>query len=221
MSDNIEITTMPFDTTIDSASDYLLFVDVSEDALNRIIPDDLFNELIGNFTNLQTIYIPASAMIAATTQGAGSSQLETVGNGQNYIVLDFDGSTAEYVHFNIAMPASWDLGPLSFQVIWATTNTGTQGVAWRLQALAVGDGDTIDAAWGTAVTVVDNGQSSAAKLYISGDSAALTVGGTPIQDDLVYFRLSRNPADAGDTMTEDARLIGIRIFYTANTLTDA
>lgn len=221
MPTNIEITTTPFDTTVDPTNDYLLFVDVSEDAINRITPENLFNEFTSTFTSVQTAYVPASAMIAATTQGAASAQLEAGGNGQNYIVLDFDGSAVEYAHFNIAMPASWNEGTVTFQALWTTTSAGTNGVAWRLQARAVSDGDTIDGTWGTAVTVVDNGQSSSTKLYISAESAAVTVGNTPIQDDLIYFRVSRNPADAGDTMTEDARLIGIRVFYTTNTLTDA
>jgi hypothetical protein len=176
----------------------------------------LLSDLVGK----QTIYIPASGMTAATTNGAASAQLESTTNKINYAVLDFDGATAEYAHFNIAMPKGWDEGTVTFQVFWATTNTGTAGVAWGLQGVAISDADTIDTAFGTAVYVTDAGQSSAAKLYVTAESSSVTIGGTPAEGDLCYFRLSRDPSNGSDTMTEDARFIGIKLFYTTNALTD-
>jgi hypothetical protein len=47
----------------------------------------------------QTIYIPASAMLSATTNGPSTAQLESATNKLNYSVLDFDGTTQEYAHF--------------------------------------------------------------------------------------------------------------------------
>src|SRR5574338_322676 len=61
----------------------------------------------------QTIYIPASAMIAATTNGPASAQLETTTNKQNYSVLDFDATTSESAHFQIAFPKSWNEGTIT------------------------------------------------------------------------------------------------------------
>lgn len=169
----------------------------------------------------QTIYIPASAIVPALTNGPGSSQLESATNKLNYTVLDFDGTTQEYGHFQIAFPKSWDEGTVSFRAFWSTTNAGTAGIAIGLQAVAASDGDTIDTAFGTAVYVTDAAQSSAAKQYVTAESAAITIAGTPTEGDIVYFRVTRDPSNGSDTMSEDMRLIGIQVFYSTNAVNDA
>lgn len=163
-------------------------------------------------TTKQTIYVPAAAMVAATTNGAESADLETTTNAVNYKVLDFDATTDEYAHFNVAMPKSWDEGTITFQPLWSTTATDADGVAWGLQAVACGDSDAADAAFGTAVVVTDDNQSAAGDVLITAESSAVTVGGTPGESDLVFFRIFRDVSDANDDMTEDARLVGVRIF---------
>jgi hypothetical protein len=169
----------------------------------------------------QTMYVPASAMIPAITNGPAPAQLESATNNLNYSVLDFDGTTQEYAQFQVAFPKSWDEGIVTFKAFWATTNTGTAGIAIGLQGIAASDGDTIDTAFGTAVYVTDAAQSSAAKQYITDESGAVTVGGTPAEGDIVYFRVTRDPANGSDTMSEDMRLIGIQVFYTTNAGNDA
>ena len=169
----------------------------------------------------QTIYVPASAMVSATTNGPSSAQLESATNKLNYSTLDFDGTTQEFAHFQVAFPKSWDESTVTFKAFWSTTNTGTAGVAIGLQGIAASDADTIDTAFGTAVYVTDAGQSSAAKQYITAESGAVTVGGTPAEGDLTYFRVTRDPSNGSDTMTEDMRLIGIQLFYTTNATNDA
>lgn len=168
----------------------------------------------------QTIFIPASGMLPATTSGPASAQVESATNKVNYAVLDFDGAAAEYAHFNVAMPKSWDEGTVTFKAFWESSNTGTAGVAWGLEARALSDGDTVDSAFGTGVFVVDNAQSSAAKRYVSAESAAVTIAGTPAEADICHFRVSRDPANGSDTMSEDARLVGIQLFFTTNALND-
>jgi hypothetical protein len=160
-------------------------------------------------------------MIPATTNGPASAQLESTTNKLNYAVLDFDGTTQEYAHFQVAFPKSWGEGTVTFKAFWTTTNASTNGVAWGLQGIAASDGDTVDTAFGTAIYVVDNGQSSAAKQYVSAESSAVTIGGTPAESDIVYFRFTRDPANGSDDMTQDARLVGIQLFYTTNSYTDA
>jgi hypothetical protein len=175
----------------------------------------------GSSVGKHTIWVPASAMMPATTSGSAAlAQLETASNDINYAVLDFDATADEHAHFNVAFPKSWNLGTLTYQVKWSSTATDTDGVAWGLQAMAVSDNEAIDASWGTAIVVTDDAQSAAGELYVTAESAALTVGGTPAANDLVFFRIFRDVSDANDDMTEDARLIGVRIFYTTNAGTD-
>lgn len=167
-----------------------------------------------------TIYIPAGAMITSTTSGAASASLESTTNDVNYKVFDFDASADEHVHFNIVMPKSWNEGTVTFKVVWSSTATDTDGVAWGLQAVAISDNEAIDATWGTAVVVTDDAQSAAGEIYVTAESAAVTIGGSPAEGDIIFFRLFRDVSDANDDMTEDARLIGIHLYWTSNAATD-
>ena len=170
---------------------------------------------------LHTIVVPAGAMIPATTSGAASASLESSSNDVNYKVFDFDATADEHVHFNIAMPKSWNESTITFRVFWSTTATDTDGVAWGLQAVALSDNEAIDASWGAPVVVTDDAQSGAGEMLVTSISTAVTVGGTPAEGDLVFFRLFRDVSDANDDMTEDARLIAVQIFFTINAATDA
>jgi hypothetical protein len=125
------------------------------------------------------------------------------------------------VHFQVAMPKGWDEGTVTYQVWWSSTATDTDGVAWGLQAVALSDNEAIDASWGTAVVVTDDAQSAAGEVYVTSASAAVTIAGTPAEGDVVFFRLFRDVSDANDDMTEDARLIGIKLFYTVTAANDA
>lgn len=167
-----------------------------------------------------TIWVPASAMLSATTSGAAVGQIETTTNKINVAVLDFDDAADEYAHFHVAFPKSWDKGTVSFQAFWTTTATGTTGVAWALEGIAVSDNEAADAAWGTAVVVTDDAQGATTEILVTAESAAVTIGGTPANSDVCFFRVTRDVSDANDDMTEDARLIGIKLFYTIDTETD-
>jgi hypothetical protein len=168
-----------------------------------------------------TIWVPASAMISATTSGPASASVEAATNDQNYKVLDFDASADEFAHFQVRMPKSWNEGTITYQPVWTSTATDTDGVAWSLEGLATGDSDAIDASWGTAILVTDAAQSVAGDVYIGSESAALTIAGSPAAGELAWFRVSRDVSDAADTHAEDARLIGYALFLTLDAPNDA
>ena len=56
---------------------------------------------------------------------------------------------------------------------------------------------------------------------ISGESSALTVAGSPAAGELTYFQLFRNANDGSDTFTADARVLGVKIFFTTDAANDA
>lgn len=58
-------------------------------------------------------------------------------------------------------------------------------------------------------------------MLVSAESGAVTIAGTPADDDLMFFRLFRDVSDSNDTATEDARLLGIKIFITLDAGTDS
>ena len=175
-----------------------------------------------NVAGKQTIYVPAAAITPTKSNGcADRTQVETTAGRPDMDVLDFDDGSDEHAQFSVAFPKSWNLGTVTFQAFWTSTATDTDGVAWGLQGVAVSNDGTIDVAYGTAVVVTDDNISAAEDLLVTSESSAITIAGTPADDDLCYFRVFRDVSDANDDMTEDARLIGIKLFYTTDAKNDA
>jgi hypothetical protein len=168
----------------------------------------------------QTIYIPAGAMKADPTAGPSIGTVE-LANGPNITTLDFATGADEFAQFAIRMPKGWNEGTVTFVPSWSHAATITNfGVAWFLQAVAISNDDTLDAAFGTAVGSVDTGGTTN-DLYIGPASSAITIAGTPAAEDLVQFQIYRDIDDAGDTLGVDARLHGITVYYTTTSLSDA
>lgn len=172
-------------------------------------------------TGKQTIWVPALAMHGTSTSSAGAALVEYTTNDENVFHWDFDDAADEYVQFQVAFPKSWDESTVTFQVWWTSTGAVTTGVAWGLQGYAFSDSDALDVAWGTPVVVTDDALGTANDVYVTAESSAVTIGGTPAEGDVVLFRLFRDVSDANDDMTQDARLIGIKIFASTNAGNDA
>jgi hypothetical protein len=167
---------------------------------------------------LVTVPVLAGGMQPATTNGAALGVIETTTNKVLYKTLDFDQTTQEFAGFGVPFPKSYNNGTVTFQPIW-TFASGTGGVVWALQGLACSDGDATDTAYGTEQTSTDTAQ-TAGMAHVGPTSSAITIAGTPATSDFVFFRVKRVPADGGDTLTGDARLIGIRLFFTQNAADD-
>ena len=169
-----------------------------------------------------TVWVPATAMTPTVSNGCASiATVETTSGRPDMQVLDFDDGSDEHAQFSVAFPKSWNVGTITFQVYWTTTATDTDGVSWGLQGVAVSDNDTIDVAYGTAVVVDDAGLSAAEDLCVTAESGAVTIAGSPADNDLVFFRIFRDVSDSNDTATEDARLIGVKVFFTTDLANDA
>ena len=169
----------------------------------------------------ETIWIPSSAMYGSETNGADAQQVETTATRPDLKVLDFDAGTAEYAQFAIAMPKSWNLGTVTYQVFWSPSNTNTGNAIFGLQGLATTEGDTADAVFGTAIEVTDAGIGTVEDVQMTAVSSAMTLAGSPADDDYCFFQLYRDAADGSDTFTGDARVLGIKLFYTTDAANDA
>ena len=168
-----------------------------------------------------TIAIPAGTMQARITNGASDGSVELATNDILMTTWNFDAATSEAVQFVIPMPKSWNEGTLTAEFLWQHPSTTTNfGVVWGIRAVAVSNDDALDAAFGTAVTVADTGGTTE-DLYITAETSAMTVAGTPAEGDLVIFEVYRVVADGSDTLAVDAKLLGIRLNYTINAATDA
>jgi len=169
----------------------------------------------------ETIWIPAAAMYAATTNGADAEQVETTATRPDLKVFDFDASTKQYTQFTIAMPKSWNEGTVTYQVYWAPSTTNTGNAIFGLQGVACADGDTIDVAYGTAIELTDAGIGTVEDQQITGESSAITVAGSPAAGEQSYFQLYRDAADGADTFTGECRVLGIKLFFTTDAANDA
>jgi len=168
----------------------------------------------------ETIWIPAAAMYAATTNGADAEQVETTATRPDMKVFDFDASTKQYTQFTIAMPKSWNEGTLTYQVYWAPSTTNTGNAIFGLQGVACADGDTIDVAYGTAIEVTDAGIGTVEDQQITSESSAMTVAGSPAAGEQSYFQLYRDAADGSDTFTGECRVLGVKLFFTTDAAND-
>lgn len=168
---------------------------------------------------VQSIPVLAAAMTPSTTNGAAATTTETGTNDVMLPTLNFDAATQEHAQFLFPMPKSWDEGTVTAQFIW-TADSGSGDVIWGIQAVAISEGDALDASWGTAQEVTDT-LTTAGDNHTTSFTSAATIGGSPAEGDLVAFRVYRKAADGGDTLGVDARLIGIRLNITTNAADDS
>jgi len=166
------------------------------------------------------IPVPSTAMYSATTNGAEVGSSETSVNAVMIKTFDFDKDTDEYVQFQIPMPSSWDEGTVTAKFYWSHPATATNfGVSWAIQGLSLGNSDALDSAFGTAIVVDDTGGTTD-DIFVSDESAAVTISGTPAASDIVIFRIFRDVSDANDDLAVDARLHSITLFITTDAAVD-
>jgi hypothetical protein len=169
----------------------------------------------------QTIWVPANAMTPTASNGCATlATVETTSGRPDMNVLDFDKDSDEFAQFAVAFPKSWNLGTVTFQCFWSGI-AATTGVAISLEGVAMNDNETIDVAYGTAVVVTDDAQGAVEELNVTAESGAVTIAGTPADNDLCYFRVGRDVSDGNDDMDGDMRLHGIKIFFTTDAANDA
>lgn len=167
----------------------------------------------------QTVWIPAVAMVPRGSAGAATGIAESATNKIMKPTLDFDGSADEFAQFIIAMPKAWNEGTVSAKFLW-TADTGAGAVVWGLQGTAISDDDALDSTLGTAQTVIDT-LLAAGDLHQSPETSSVSVSGAPAAEDLVVFQVFRDADSAADTLSADARLLGVRLYFTTDTGVDA
>jgi len=170
---------------------------------------------------LSTIWVPAVAMYPTSTLGCEAvAQVEVTAQRPELKTLDFKTAADAYAQFAIAFPKSWDRSYLQYQTYWSVTGTNTNTVVFELAAVAVSSDDPINPVFGTAVANTGLAASGTADdLMVNAISGNVTVGGTPLEGDQVFFQLMRD-VSAG-TQTADVRLLGVKLFFTTNAENDA
>ncbi|MEY5061110.1 MAG: hypothetical protein RIS45_1031, partial [Planctomycetota bacterium] len=204
----------------DPNADRIVFWDDSDGGFRFLTPGTGFSISTTTLgvSGIETIWSPANGMTPNTTAGCATATTETTTNKVMVPVCDFDAATDEAAQFVVGMPKSWNESTITAQFSW-TAASGTGNVVWGMQCLARSDDDAIDTAFGTAQTVTD-GLTATGDLMISSATSAITVGGTPAEGDVVWCRVYRDADNGSDTFSADARLVGVKVLYTVNALTD-
>ena len=172
-------------------------------------------------TGVHQIWVPAVA-ISPTATGGAEAFSSTNSSGPDLTGLKFDGSSEESADFSIAaFNALKTSATMTFTPYWIG-DASTNGCVWGFKAVAVADGEDINAAsFGSEVTSSDVAQSSATELLKGPTSGACTVAGLGAAGELIYIRVSRKVADGSDTISGDTTLIGVLVSLETDTGNDA
>ena len=168
----------------------------------------------------ETIWIPAVAMYPNTTSGCAALAQVELSNGPEIKVLDFDKDSDEFAQFAVAFPKSWNAGTVTFQAFFTATSTDTGTTAWGLSGVALADNGDLNTAFGTQVVATAKAHSGTSNdLDVAAESGAVTIAGSPGADEYVFFQISRDVS--ADDLNADARLLGIKLFFTTSAANDA
>jgi len=168
---------------------------------------------------VETIYVPAAAMYPNSTAGCADLEQVELSNGPELKCLDFDASSDENAQFTVAFPKSWNEGTVTFQAFFTVTGTNTGTVAWGLSGVSFADNADINTAFGTNVVATAKAHSGTSNdMNVTAVSGAVTITGAAV-DTQTYFQVMRDVS--ADTQTGDARLLGIKLFFTTDASNDA
>lgn len=169
----------------------------------------------------ETVFFPAQSLTSRTTNGCDTTATAELATNKVMIkACGFDTTTQEFAQVGFRAPKSWNESTITFDVQWSHAATATNfGVAFALECVAFSDNEAQDAAFGTAVQVTDTGGTTD-RMYMTAESSAVTIAGTPAEGDWIVCQLKRVPADAGDTLAVDARVQGLDIYMTTNAAND-
>ena len=168
----------------------------------------------------ESIWIPAVAMYPTTTNGcADLAQTELTAGQPELKSLDFDKDSDEFAQFAIAFPKSWNEGTVTFQPFFTANTTNTGSAKFILAGVAVANDGPIDAAFGTGQGTAIGFSGTANDLMVGNESSAITIAGSPAAGEQVFFNIFRDVS--ADNLTADAKLLGIKLFFTTDAANDA
>ena len=168
----------------------------------------------------ESIWIPAAAMYPSTTNPCSDlTQVETTALRPDLKVLDFAAAADDFAQFSVAFPKSWNLGTITYQPFWTVTGTNTGTMVWQLGGVAITNDESIDTAFGTLVATTALAHSGTSNdLMVSAESGAVTIAGSPADNDQCFFQINNDASASGQTGA--ARLLGIKLFFTTDAAND-
>lgn len=171
------------------------------------------------FTSTHTEWIPAARCDNATATSPDWSFPTSnpavpacvTGTNTQFGVLDFaDGVSALSAQFHRMLPADWS-GTIGIKFKWLTSAT-SGAVVWQAATIPVADAETTDPAFNTASTVTDTAKGTTLQTNDAA-IASVTITGAAAGE-LLFWKITRDPTHASDTLASSARLLGVEITYT-------
>jgi hypothetical protein len=166
----------------------------------------------------RTIYVDAGGMVPNATLGAQFATDEI--NSPTNRMIDsfiFSNATTNITQFKLALPLEWDLGTVKLKLFyWSTNASATATNVWAIDATAISHDDPLSADWGTAQTITHK-ITAADDLQLTAATGALTIGGTPAAQDMVWVRIRRLGGHADDNETGQSKLLGAWLQYKEST----
>lgn len=164
-------------------------------------------------TPAASLWIGADEFKPRISDGCGTATVESATHKVNTTELLFDQSTDEFAQATVVMPSNYNGGTITAKFHWSASS-GSGDVVWYIQGRSFPDGANIDQAFGAAQTVTDT-LTAANQVDITAATPAITLVGTATAGNLVIFQIWRDANAGTDTLTADARLLGVEISYTA------
>jgi hypothetical protein len=167
----------------------------------------------GGGTSITNVWIPAAQWIPRTTTGCGIDSREQATGNINTDELLFDTATIEYAQAMVVMPNNYNNGTVTARFYWtASAGTAGQTVFWNIRARAFGDNVALGQTFSATAATVTDAYLSANFMHVSSATGSVTVDGTAAANKAIIFEVYR---DTADTLSADARLLGVEIAYTA------
>lgn len=161
----------------------------------------------------QEIYFPAQALKPRATAGAALTDRTQATSNYEQSTMNYDTATQEYAQLPpIALPANYDNGTVKFKLYWTCTGgSSAQTIDFDMSGYAYSDNDALTTAFSGTQNVTDTWIADN-DLHVSAYSAAITIGGTPADQDLIVLELTRDVA--ADDLGVDAEIIGVKVELT-------
>lgn len=158
------------------------------------------------------VWIPANSFIPTTTDGAQVVASQTSVNHVMQTYAQFTTSTNESVQFAIQWPTSLGSSSFTYKYVWSHGTVSTSyGVSFIMRPVSIGDNEPVDTVFDGGGLISDTG-GTVGNLYISAESAPVTISSLTAVGEMVFFRINRDNGDAGNTFLGTARIYGITLF---------
>lgn len=184
------------------------------DGSNWIVQTTSVNMGIGK----ETIYISVAGMVSeASTEPDGLEKLD-FGSICHWGV-PFDPDSWEFLNFGVGLPERYDGGPVSLKFAWTTKTGGATGVVrWGGGIFSKDDGDSLGSA--PSSSYVNDSWIGDGKIHKTDWLDITPEGSVSDENEFLEVRILRAGANAEDTLTVDAYLLGVWVRWTSNQETD-